>query len=226
MPARPSVPNVTQIVLTFDIGSDTDVINRFFQKYSGTAGSLTDTQTLAIATGTGTAWAAHMASLINNNVTLKQIGVTDLSSDLGSEAIFLSSAAGTDSGSQLSAGAAAVIKAKIDRRYRGGHPRTYIGGISNAHLTNPQQLDPTYLQNLVTAWTAFRVAVAALYPSGTLPVTDVNVSWYQGFTNHTFPSGRVRPIPNYRPTPVVDQIASFSANPNIGSQRRRNKQSL
>lgn len=225
MPARQPVPNVNQITLVFDIGSDSDVINRFFQKYSGAAGSLSDTSQLAIATATGGAWASHMASFINSNVALKEIVATDLSSPIGSEQTFTSSAVGTDSGNQLPAGTAIVLRSHIERRYRGGHPRMYIGGISESHLTAPQTWDPTYLQNLLAGYVAFRAAVAAAYPSGNQPVTDVNVSYFQGFTNHTFPSGRVRPIPNPRATPLVDQIATFSANPKVASQRRRNLQS-
>lgn len=226
MPALPNVPQVVRISFVGKLSGDLDVVNRFFQKYTGTAGSLSSSGALAWATACGPAWSTHLASFVSTDYQLETITVEDLSSDIGSVGVFDSSAAGSDSSAPLSAGAAAVIKCEIIRRYRGGHPRQYLGGMASDNLNTAQAWNATFVANLATAYTAFRAACAAGCPVGIGPATDVNVSYYQGFTNHTYPSGRTRPIPTLRATPLVDQIATFAVNPKVGSQRRRNQQSL
>lgn len=225
MPARPNVPGVVQIVIQQVVGADTDVINRFYQKYTGTPGSLSDAGAAAWAAAIGPAWAAHLAPFHSTDMHLESITVTDLSSDVGGFGVFDSTAAGTDSSPPIGAGSAAVIKQHIERRYRGGHPRQYLGGMASDNLDSVQSWLAAFVANLATAYIAFRNAAAAGCPTAIGPATDVNVSFYQGFTNHTYPSGRVRPIPNLRVTPVVDQISTFSVNPTVASQRRRNLQS-
>ncbi len=53
---------------------------------------------------------------------------------------------------------------------------------------------------------------------------QVNVSYYEGFKVVTDPlTGRSRNVSQLRPEgPAVDRITSFSINPKLGSQRRRN----
>lgn len=226
MPALPPVPGVVRITFQAKLSGDLDVINRFYQKYSGTPGALSSSGAVAWATACGPAWSTHLASFTSTDYTLETITVEDLTSATGAVGIFDSSAAGTDASPILSAGSAAVVKSVIVRRYRGGHPRQYLGGMASDNLNTAQSWTSTFVANLATAYTAFRAACAAGCPTGIAPATDVNVSYFQGFTNHTFPSGRVRPIPTLRGTPLVDQIASFEVNPKVGSQRRRNQQSL
>jgi hypothetical protein len=62
-------------------------------------------------------------------------------------------------------------------------------------------------------------------PTALTPAFQVNVSYFSGFTNVTFPSGRIRPVPKLRSVPLVDTVTSWSTNPNVASQRRRNLQS-
>lgn len=226
MPARPNVPKVVQIVMFADLGGDLDVINRFFQQYTGAAGSLSDTGAAAWAAAVNGSWAAHIRSFQDPAYTLVHTTVTDLSTNVGGFGDAASGGAGTGAPPGLSAAAAFVMKCHVERRYRGGHPRQYLSGMLNADLASKQTWDPTFLANFVTAYTNFRAQAAAGCPAAIGPAVDVNVSFFQGFTNHTFPSGRVRPIPTLRAVPVVDVISSFEGNPKVGSQRRRNLQSL
>lgn len=224
MPARPPVPQVVQIVTEFTLGEDLRVINRFFQKYS-TAGPLSDAGAIAWATACATSWNTHLAPSTAAECTLTGVTITDLSSDLGVEDTVLVSHPGTGAGSGVTAGVAWVVKCHIARRYRGGHPRQYMAGLPISALADPQSMTPATAAALATDYASFRTDTAAGAPTALQPATDVNVSYFQGFTNHTFPSGRVRPIPNLRSTPLVDQIAAFSVNPHLASQRRRNLQS-
>jgi hypothetical protein len=220
------VPKVVQIVLFHTLSEDLDVVNRFYQQYTGTAGSLSDSGALAWATAVSASWATHLAPDLSHQLTLTKVTVTDLSSSIGGFGEFDSSNAGTSADPSLPAGTAMVIKQHIERRYRGGHPRQYLAGLTANELNDPQTWKPATVGQFQTDYTAFRAACAAGCPVGIGPAVDVNVSYFQGFTNHTYPSGRVRPIPNLRGTPVVDVISSFGVNNKVGSQRRRNLQSL
>ena len=208
------------------LSNDLDVMNIFHLQYTGSPGTLSDTGAAAWATAINASWASHIRSFQTADYTLEHTTVTDLSSDTGGFGDAISGGAGTAGGPGLSAGAALVIKCKTERRYRGGHPRQYIASLPHTDLVDQQTWDGTFAANFATAYTNFRADANAGAPSGIRPSVDVNVSYFHGFTNHTYPSGRVRPIPNLRGTPLVDIITSFSVNPKVGSQRRRNLQSL
>ena len=207
-------------------GDDIDVVNKFYQQYTGAAGSLSDTGAAAWAAAVNASWAAHIRSFQAAAYVLQHTSVTDLSSSIGGFGDAVSGGAGTGAGAPNGAGVALVVKEHIERRYRGGHPRQYIAAMLESARSDPQLWDPTFVGNFTTAYIAFRAAAAAGCPGAIGPAVDVNVSYFQGFTNHTFPSGRVRPIPTLRAVPVVDVISTFSVNPKLGSQRRRNLQSL
>lgn len=226
MPARPNVPKVVQIVLFQSFGADLDVVNRFYQQYTGAAGTLSDGGAATWAAAVTSAWAAHIAPLITSTFTLNKVTVTDLSTNIGGFGEDDTGSVGSVSGAAVPAGVAMVIREHIERRYRGGHPRQYVCGLPSGDLGTAQSWNSTATAAWQTAYTAFRAAAAAGCPVGIGPAVDANVSYFQGFTNHTYPSGRVRPIPTLRATPVVDVISSFSVNPKLGSQRRRNLQSL
>lgn len=223
MPALPDVPNVARVVLGYAWDEDVHVINRFFQKYAGSP--FTDADALAYCNSVHAAWIAHLQTFTTPNVTLEFVEVTDLSSTSGSQVLQPFTTVGTGTPPSVTANTALVIREHIERRYRGGHPRQYLPGMQSTATTDAQTWSPTLVTNIGTAYAAFRAAAGSGLPSGNQPVTDVSVSYYHGYTNHTFPSGRVRPVPTLRGTPIVDPIASFSVNPKMGSQRRRALQS-
>jgi len=225
MPARQPVPGVVQISLSFVYGEDINVVNRFFQKYTGTPGSLSDSGAAAWAAAVTSAWSAHQASALSNKLALQSVTLEDLTSNIGAVGVDTTGAVGGDTGTETPAGVAVVVKCHIERRYRGGHPRQYLAGLPANNLHDPQTIQPGFVATIQSGYIAFRTAAAAGCPVGIGPATDVNVSYFEGFTNHTFPSGRVRPIPTPRSTPLVDQIAFFAVNNKLGSQRRRNLQS-
>jgi hypothetical protein len=225
MPARPPVPAVVQIVQRFTLGEDVRIINRFYQKYSGTPGTLNDADAALWAVAIANGWAANMAADVSTSLVLDDTSVTDLSSSTGAFGHILTSAAGALTDAVLPAQVAMVIKEHIERRYRGGHPRQYLTGFTEIAVNDPQTWKPASTAGVLASYIAFRAAAALGAPVALRPAVDVNVSFYEGFTNHTYPSGRVRPVPNLRVTPVVDVIASFGVNPIMASQRRRALQS-
>lgn len=222
MPALPAVPNVLKITLRGSITGDTDVLNRFFLEYAGSAPTNAELNTLCAAVAA--AAAAHYLPLLSNDYTLHEVIAIDLSSSTGAEGTATVADTGGVSTEVNPAGTSAVVQFHVARRYRGGHPRIYLPAIPGTWLSSSTTWDATHLAAFLTAWNAFMTAVVALTWSGATISGQVNVSFYQGFTNVTFPSGRIRAVPKVRSTPVVDLIASTSMNPNPASQRRRNQQ--
>jgi len=222
MPALPPVSKVLRVALEGLFGEDTHIVNRFFLQYAGTAPTDADLTTLA---GTiFSAWVSKLAAHICAGYATEQLSIEDLSSPTAASVQVLGSHAGTDTGVVIPAGGAFVMKFPIARRYRGGHPRMYFAGISNAHLTDDQTWDLTFRNAFASDWSGFINLINAGVWSGGTSLTQVNVSYYEGFTPHEYPSGRYRNIPNLRGTPVVDVISLAVANPRPGSQRRRNLQ--
>ncbi len=117
------------------------------------------------------------------------------------------------------------MRNQIARRYRGGHPRTYLGALVSADLAGPAIWNATTLASLVTAWAGLMGDIAARVDTWTASpgAQHVNVSYYFGFHNVTYPSGRVRSVPTLRSTPVIDFVTNYGSNPNVCSQRRRNQ---
>lgn len=219
MPARPPVANVIEIDFLHTSDQDTTLFNRFFFSYTGSAP--TAAQMATLVTNSLNHWATNVQKYQSNEWVLTSGKGIDLTSSTGAEAIIPSGVAGTAVAASSAYGSAMVISHKISRRYRGGHPRTYLGGFPYDQITDGRW-SSAEIANITTGFAAFITAMLAESWSGGSIVAEVNVSYYQGFTNHTYPSGRVRPIPNLRPTPVVDVITAFLVHNAVASQRRRN----
>lgn len=222
MPALPNVPNVIRATLKGIFGEDLDIVNRLFFQY--VPATLTTAAMDAFATAIADAWAAHFASEVGAGYALKEVQTEDLESASGATGLWTGSESGTDSGVVQPGSLALVIGGNISRRYRGGHPRVYLAGISAAHLTDDQKWDPSYTAGCITAWGNFIAAVITDSASNVNATYPVNVSYYEGFHNFTYPSGRTRPIPTLRGAPVVDKINTYTINTRPASQRRRNLQ--
>lgn len=196
-------------------------VREFFQ-YSG---SLSSTDAVTWAAASGSAMATFTSTVMSTTVDFVNSELTDLSSNTAPQVVDNTTGSGGVVSAALTSGTALVVRKHILRRYRGGHPRVYFCGLTEADLTNPGQWDPTFLTNFRAAYNTFIAAVIAGAPGAVGTVTHISISYFQGFTNHTYPSGRVKPIPNPRVTPLVDLIVAITMNPRVASQRRRNEQS-
>jgi hypothetical protein len=123
----------------------------------------------------------------------------------------------------LPSGLAMVIKARIARRYRGGHPKTYLMGIPNAGLVGGNQWSAGTMAGVIAAWNLWISDCLTSVPLAAAPATEVNVSYYAGFHSVQLPSGRWTNIPTLRGTPHVDSVLGHSINSTAASQRRRNE---
>lgn len=223
MPALPNVSKVIRCDLFQTIGANVRVRDRIFFSYTGAGPTVADLNTFA---GTiSNAWNTNIVPQQNTGCTLTGITLTDLTSPSAAQTVTSQSRVGTLAGVALSAGVAMIIKLKINRRYRGGHPRFYLAGRVAADLATSTSWVAANIAAAATAFSNFIGAATVGPPASIGTATHVNVSYFTGFTNKTFPSGRTRAVPNQRVVPLVDNVVSYSGNPLIGSQRRRNQQS-
>lgn len=222
MPALPPVAGVIRLDLIQKDFEDLNMVNHVFIQYTGTP--VLPAQLLDFVDAAAASWHTRIMDFQSNGVTLSAVRGTDLSSDTSPTVESPFTFVGGHTDPALSAGAAAVLSHKIARRYRGGHPRTYLGGLVTSQLQDAQSWDSELITDLTAAWANFMSDLIAAAWTGSPTLNPVNVSYFQGFTNHTYPSGRVRPIPNVRSTPLIDVIEDTVVNPKVGSQRRRNKQ--
>lgn len=222
MPALPPVPQVLRFLFKHTAGDDMDVLNRLFFKYSG--GPPVDVDLDSIATTAFGLWNTHVSTNFYSGQTLVQCSVEDLTSPTSAIGQHTGSIAGTGGANPMAAGSAFVLQHKVARRYRGGHPRTYLGIFPDNAIATPQTWASPFDTNIASGFNDFVAAMDSIVVAGTSILFPVNVSYYEGFTNFTFPSGRTRPIPKLRVGgPVIDQIIDTTFNPNVGSQRRRNE---
>jgi hypothetical protein len=203
-------------------GSDTNLQVREFFQYAGT---LSTADAITWLTNMEVAWRALQTASLVTGLALVLSELTDLTSTSAPQVQNSTGGAGGNSNPPNAAGVALVIRKKIARRYRGGHPRIYIPGTPQGWLTTANQWDSTQLGTLVGNYTTFiNACIANTNPAAIGAITHINISYYSGFTNHTYPSGRVKAIPTPRATPLVDAIIGVVGNPKPASQRRRNEQ--
>jgi len=206
MPPLPPVANVVKII-TSGTYHDAKWLNIFYVQYdSGIPTAATLASYLAVwAAAVDTAWGAEMSA--DNEVTGHE--AIDLSSDTGATASVVDSTFGVRAGDFMPAGVALVMSHEISRRYRGGHPRSYLpwGTAGTMASGSTKDWDPAFLADCQTKFDTFASAI-----SGHL----ILPTHFDSLVNVSYTSGGAR-----RVTPVVDGITSHIARPRISSQRRR-----
>lgn len=220
MAPLPNAPGVIRLAFSGLITNTNPWLSRFYLHYTGTAPTVAQLTTFLGVVDTS--WTTNIRPLYVNNRDLLQIEGIDLTSPTGAVAILPVNHTGTRTGGDLPGQVCSVTSYEVARRYRGGHPRGYWPFGS-----------PTDLSTEV-AWTsAFTTAVntglAALIAScvgggwtGAGTISQVNVSYYAGFTVVTNPiTGRARNVPTLRVAPVVDAVTALKTQSSIGTQRRR-----
>lgn len=222
MPALPNVPKVIRLDFAQSYAGSPNIRDRVFIQYTGTL-SAGDLATF-LATFSAS-WNTNIAPLLNANHALSSITGTDLTTPSSPQAINSTARAGTNAAAAMAAGVALVVKFKINRRYRGGHPRFYFTGLAQSQMSTAVLWSAATITSFGQGFANFINGGLLAPPAAMGVVTHVSVSFFAGFTNKTFPSGRTRPVATVRGTPVVDAVQSYNVNPKIASQRRRNLQS-
>jgi hypothetical protein len=222
MPALAPVAKVIRWDLLFNFGGETGIRDRFFSAYTGTL-SLADLTTLAATLAT--AWGTNMAPKLSSAMSLVGVTATDLTSATAPQVVTTPAVVGTGTASAIGSAQAMVLKFKTARRYRGGHPRLYLTGLPSAAAASVNTWVAATATSTAQAWVNFHNSLATAPPAAVGTLSQVNVSYFQGFTNLTPAGGRFKSRPTPRGTPVTDTIIAVTANQIIASQRRRNRQS-
>lgn len=221
MAALPPVSKVLRVAVPQSMTDEAKpLLNRYFLSYTGTAP--TDAELHTFADAIMATWVTYMAGLQPDDCVAGPVQVEDLTSATSAVGVGSNVAAGTRGATGFPVGVATCLSFKIARRYRGGHPRMYLYAGEPADQATPNTWSSTYLAAVDLAASDFFSTHLASGWSGAGSLEHVNVSYYEGFTNHTYPSGRVRPIPTPRGTPLVDTIVAWETNTNICSMRKRN----
>lgn len=219
MPALPSVPNVIKTEFVHNLVADTSVTNKLYWRYSGGPPSAGDLDSLC--TTLRTAYAAHLDGLLNTAFSLSEIIATDLNLPTGAVGTETSATDGGRSGVTLPISACLVINYQISRRYRGGKPRNYWPFGVAGDVANEQQWASAFLSSVNSNFGALLSApIGETYGTTTIE-NQVNVSYYEGFTNYTGSGGRAKVRANQRSSPQVDNVTGWTPNAIVGSQRRR-----
>jgi hypothetical protein len=221
MGALPAVSKVVRVDFHMADAGDLNVQNREFFRYSGAlswADAATWLHNIQVA------WNVLIHANCSTAFSTVYAELTDLTSTSAPQVTDATTTSGVSATARLPLGTAMVIRKEIARRYRGGHPRVYLSGLVAAYLATATQWDPASLASVVSAYNTFITAATAnTNPAAIGTIDHVNVSYFSGFTNHTFPSGRTKAIPTPRVTPLVDLIIGTAGNPAPASQRRRNE---
>lgn len=219
MPALPSPGAVVRVQMVWEITGGHEFGSRFFLSYTGGPPSSTDLNNLC-ANVEGH-FNGEFLSHITTEKVLIEVNAVDLSSDTGATGQWTGSVAGTDGSTSLPSDVCTNVGFVINRRYRGGRPKIFLPTGSNADLASTDTWSSTYVAAINTAWGSFMGSVLAdTYGSFTLS-DNCNVSFYQGFTVFTGPTGRASNRPTPRTTPKVDNIINHECKQEIASQRRR-----
>lgn len=221
MPALPSVPKVIRTAFKWAVENDLVGLSRIFLEYSGVAP--TAAQLVTLADVFMTSFGTNIAEWVSESNSLEAVEMTDLSSPTSAFGESdVAAVPGTRTGQALPGATSVLALYGLDRRYRGGHPRSYVPALVSTDMSSEQTWDSATLADFITAWTTFVESAVGSEWSGGGTITNVNVSFFEGFTPVQNPiTLRYRNVPKIRTVPLIDIIATITANPAPCFQRRR-----
>lgn len=219
MPALPAVANVLRSDVQWKVGGDLSAGTKLFWRYSGGPPNGTDATAFA-----STIWSnfSSIMGLCVATVSLEGVKVTDLASNTGAVGIHAAVAPGSRPGDEGPGSLCVLTNYVINRRYRGGKPRSYWPFGVAQDLSTQQTWDSVLINAVSSALAGLFSSIIGQTQGSTSITEHVNVSYYSGFHVVTTPSGRAKNVSNPRPVPVVDPIVSFAPSARPASQRRRN----
>jgi hypothetical protein len=221
MPPLPLVPDVIKAQVQWSDATDTSVTTTHYFEYSGTGPNATDAANLA--TVLSNAYGANVAAWSPRTIT--GVKVTDLATDTGGEGSATSDFVGTREGADLAGATAVVVNYALDRRYRGGKPRSYLPWGVTTDLSSRQSWASAFTTVVVAAVEGIMSAMVGTTEGGTTITNHANVSYYAGNTATIDPvTGRAKNRPKRRVDgPLVNPIVGVAVSVIPGSQRRRNR---
>jgi hypothetical protein len=161
----------------------------------------------AFLTAVIAAWVAHLKPVLSDSCVLSLVKYQLKRASGAYEDLASPGVAGAISRDVEPAQVCVDLNWTIGAFYRGGHPRTQLGGIPLLSRTNSRLWDPTYLSSCVSGMAAFHVALNA--------ITTPDITSFTHFIP-SFQTGGA-----WRGAPIVRNIISVVGRRTIGTQRRR-----
>jgi hypothetical protein len=163
MPPLPDAPGIVRVRVAGSV--DTEVFNNIFHlQYTG--GAPTTANLNAVCAAVLTAWQTNFKALCPASVVLSGADAQDLTTALSATGAATDTTAGTRSGTAFPNSVAACITWKINVRYRGGHPRTYLPAGVLADLQSGNRWTDAFVSAADTAAAAFLTAMNAISVGG------------------------------------------------------------
>lgn len=200
----PPVPGVTKFEFHGSLFGP-PVVNIFHVQYGGGPPSATDLATHA--SRMHDSFQQVFQSLLSTAYNATGTTATDLSSSTGAVATQGGPWTGTGGSDYLPNNTAMLINWSIPRRYRGGHPRTYLPGLTLSDTSGPTSWTPAVVSSFSAAAENFlsRVNAPAIGAYG--PFSMVCVHYYH--------------LGAYRVPPLVDPVTAGAAHGMPASMRKR-----
>jgi hypothetical protein len=200
----PDVPQVLRFTVKQHLEA-AKVVNGFYVSYTGTTPSNAVCATLAVDFGDD--FNTHLIPHLSVNLVVDEVECIDLTTRTSGSGIGTGSWAGGHTESVLPASSSLLCHWGVPVRYRGGHPRTYLAGLTQDRLTNNQEISGSAQTTFDSDFAAFVSAVEARVESGT--------------SLHSFVLVRV----NHDPTPPTlvgtFEISAGGVQQRVCTQRRR-----
>jgi hypothetical protein len=204
VPALPVAPGVIKVQLLWEVG-DKDAENVLHFTFSGGAPA-SDTFVNNVAA----AMVDNVSGLIAlwaPSTVFTGCKVTDLSSDTAPFFEVAASAAGTREGTILAAQVAQLVDYPINRRYRGGHPRSYLPWLTAADLDTAQTWTTGSLTDVQNNWVDNVIENLIGEEGGGNAVSAfVSLSYYTDKMLRTTPLTDTINIPGITVSPLVATI--------------------
>lgn len=203
MPAQRPVPSVARISMR-GTALGAQVVNVFHVQMD--AGSPAKSTLATLVTSVRTNYQNFLVPLLGGDWSGDEAFGVDLTSEAGAEAT--ASLAGTPGGASSSypQSTSMCITWKIERHYRGGHPRTYLGPVRSGAIESPTSFTAAYVTAAAAGATSFLAGVNTLTMTG-LPVRLVTVHRYRDKVQLA--------------VPTISPILSAVCDSRIDTQRRR-----
>jgi hypothetical protein len=163
MPPLPDAAAIVRVRVAGTVNSS-PFNNLFHLQYSGAAPTVA--QLNALCTSVLTAWQTNFKALCPSSVVLAGADAQDLTNASAATGAATDTTAGTRAGTAMPNSIAACITWKINNRYRGGHPRTYLPAGVVADVSGGNRWTDAFVTAADSAAAAFLTAMNAITEGG------------------------------------------------------------
>jgi len=226
MPVVPNPPGTVQVVVSY---TGPDGVSAKNVLHAATIASYTNSDLLALANAVQTQFVANTTNrnyigqlapswAIANTTVIDLAGTPEVGPVGEATSNVHNGASGAGSGGALTPSVAYVVSWRIQRRYRGGHPRTYLPGLiaSDTDVAGGRAVSNAVRNSIVNWATDLLAAVANVTPANGEAGSNWNLGSVQRFSP---PTQKGVPIP-LNP-PAFWEYVGASADLRLDSQRRR-----